>query len=63
MIQDTEKDKITIENAGQQTKLIVTASGDGMPNTSNPWLFKFTSGNVGVAGKKITLPHYMMMFI
>lgn len=25
--------------------------------------FKFTSGNVGVAGKKITLPHYMMMFI
>lgn len=25
--------------------------------------YKFTSGNVGVAGKKITLPHYMMMFI
>lgn len=25
--------------------------------------YKFTSGNVGVVGKKITLPHYMMMFI
>ena len=25
--------------------------------------YKFTGGNVGVAGKKITLPHYMMMFI
>ena len=25
--------------------------------------YKFTSGNVGVAGKKITLPHYMVMFI
>lgn len=49
VIQDTEKDKITIENAGQQTKLVVTASGDGMPNTSNPWLFKFTSSNKDVA--------------
>ena len=25
--------------------------------------YKLTSGNVGVVGKKITLPHYMMMFI
>ena len=25
--------------------------------------FKFTSGNVGVVGKKITLPHYMTMFV
>jgi len=25
--------------------------------------YKLTSGNVGVGGKKITLPHYMMMFI
>ena len=25
--------------------------------------YKFTSGNVGGTGKKITLPHYMMMFI
>ena len=25
--------------------------------------YKFTSGNVGKAGKKITLPHYMAMFV
>ena len=25
--------------------------------------FKLTHGNVGVSGKKITLPHYMAMFI
>lgn len=25
--------------------------------------YKFTSGNVGVVGKKITLPHYMAMFL
>lgn len=25
--------------------------------------YKFTSGNVGVTGKKITLPHYMSMFV
>ena len=25
--------------------------------------YKFITGNVGVAGKKITLPHYMSMFV
>ena len=25
--------------------------------------YKSTSGNVGVAGKQVTLPHYMMMFV
>ena len=25
--------------------------------------YKFTAGNVGRAGKKITLPHYMSMFV
>lgn len=25
--------------------------------------YKLTDGNVGIAGKKITLPHYMMMFV
>ena len=25
--------------------------------------YKLTGGNVGVAGKKVTLPHYMAMFI
>ena len=31
--------------------------------TDVPYGFKFVDGNVGVAGKKITLPHYMAMFI
>ena len=25
--------------------------------------YKFIDGNVGVSGKKITLPHYMAMFL
>ena len=25
--------------------------------------YKFTAGNVGVVGNKITLPHYMVMFL
>jgi len=28
-----------------------------------PYGYKFVDGNVGVAGKKITLPHYLAMFI
>lgn len=28
-----------------------------------PYGYKLTGGNAGVAGKKITLPHYMMMFL
>ena len=28
-----------------------------------PYGIKLTGGNVGVSGKKITLPHYMAMFI
>ncbi len=28
-----------------------------------PYAYKLTSGNIGVSGKKITLPHYMAMFI
>ncbi len=30
---------------------------------SIPFGYKLTGGNVGIAGKKITLPHYMAMFI
>ena len=32
----------------------------------SPWVpygYKFVDGNIGVSGKKITLPHYMAMFI
>lgn len=28
-----------------------------------PFGYKFIGGNVGVCGKKITLPHYMAMFV
>ena len=28
-----------------------------------PYGVKFTGGNVGVAGKRLTLPHYMAMFL
>ena len=28
-----------------------------------PYGYKFIDGNVGVSGKKITLPHYMAMFL
>ena len=28
-----------------------------------PYGIKLAGGNVGVSGKKITLPHYMAMFI
>ena len=28
-----------------------------------PYGYKFVDGNVGASGKKITLPHYMAMFI
>lgn len=30
---------------------------------SIPYGYKLTDGNVGVAGKKVTLPHYMVMFL
>ena len=28
-----------------------------------PYGYKFVDGNVGTAGKKVTLPHYMAMFL
>ena len=28
-----------------------------------PFGYKFAGGNVGVTGKKITLPHYLAMFV
>ena len=33
----------------------------GKPNV--PYGYKLIDGNVGVSGKKITLPHYMAMFL
>ena len=41
-----------------------TISLNEMLERSNvPYGYKFTDGNVGAAGKKTTLPHYMAMFI
>lgn len=34
-----------------------------LTRTSIPYGYKFTSGNVGVDGKKVSLPHYLAMFI
>lgn len=28
-----------------------------------PYRIKLTGGNVGVAGKRVTIPHYMAMFL
>ena len=41
-----------------------TISLNEMLERSNvPYGYKFIDGNVGVVGKKTTLPHYMAMFI
>ena len=34
-----------------------------LAGASVPYGIKLTGGNVGVAGKKVTLPHYMSMFL
>ena len=34
-----------------------------LASKSVPYGIKLTGGNVGVSGKKITLPHYMSMFL
>lgn len=36
---------------------------DALERPDVPYGFKFIDGNVGVSGKKITLPHYMAMFL
>ena len=34
-----------------------------LERTDVPFGYKFVTGNVGVVGKKVTLPHYMTMFV
>ena len=34
-----------------------------LQNPRVPYGYKFIDGNLGVSGKKITLPHYMALFI
>ena len=34
-----------------------------LADPSIPFGYKLTGGNVGVVGKKVTMPHYMSMFL
>ena len=34
-----------------------------LADPSIPFGYKLTGGNVGVVGKKVTMPHYMAMFL
>ena len=43
---------------GRTRSLDALLNGDAVP-----YGYKRTAGNVGVAGRKITLPHYMAMFL
>jgi len=36
---------------------------EALQNPRVPYGYKFIDGNIGVSGKKVTLPHYMAMFI
>lgn len=58
---ETEAGVIPLEckaKCGRTISLDVMLRDDAIP-----YGYKFTGGNVGVAGKKITLPHYMAMFV
>lgn len=47
-----------------KAKTGATASLDKLLRSPDiPYGYKFAGGNVGVSGKKVTLPHYMAMFI
>ena len=44
--------------------LVEIEDGDGLlASPEIPYGYKFVDGNVGVLGKKITLPHYLSMFL
>lgn len=45
-------------SSGRSRSLDRLLAGASVPNG-----IKLTGGNVGVAGKKVTLPHYMSMFL
>lgn len=60
-IVETEDGVVPVEVKAQTGK---TLSLDKMLRDDwIPYGYKLTGGNVGVSGKKITLPHYMAMFI
>ena len=69
-----DKDAVEMEFVVEQNEGVVpvevkaktgaTASLDKLLKPEEiPYGYKFAGGNVGVVGKKITLPHYMAMFV
>ena len=66
----TREIEFVIERDGGIVPVEVKASNgatvslnEALENRQVPYGYKFIDGNVGVSGKKITLPHYMAMFI
>ena len=66
----TREIEFTIERDGGIVPVEVKASNgatislnEALENRQVPYGYKFIDGNVGVSGKKITLPHYMAMFL
>ena len=58
---ETEDGVVPVECKAQTGR---TISLDALlKDESVPFGYKFTGGNVGVTGKKVTLPHYMAMFL
>lgn len=60
-IVETEEGVVPIEvkaSTGRTRSLDKVLADDAVP-----YGIKFTNGNVGVAGKRVTLPHYMAMFL
>jgi len=58
---ETERGVVPVEckaKSGRTISLDVLLRGEAIP-----YGYKFTAGNVGVSGKKITLPHYMVLFL
>ena len=59
-----------IEDGGKVVPIEVKASNSSTASLDRllarddiPFGYKLTAGNVGVCGKKTTLPHYMAMFL
>ena len=66
----TREVEFLIERDGGVVPVEVKASNgatisldEALQNPRVPYGYKFIDGNVGVSGKKVTLPHYMAMFI
>ena len=54
---------VVVVTAGMAACGATISLNDVLKNSQVPYGYKLVDGNVGVMGKKITLPHYMAMFI